>query len=262
MVRSGLRRALLKRWYLVLAGLAATMVLCFGAMKAVPVSYEASADSLLVPAVATTGGGQNPYLAVGGLTAPADVLAKAMGDVSILTSLRKAGISGSYAVSRDMSTNGPMVLVTAKDKTAAGALATLNAVVARLGPTMQRLQDSLSPPVPARYQLTVHPVLSAKSASPLRKSQIRALFVAAAAGLIGTVFGVALFEGFVIRRQARHGVRMADAELATEAGSALTLNGNGNGRTGPPHYTDVPMPRERTLVRRGRNATRAARRHG
>lgn len=260
MVRAGLRRVLLRRWYFVLGGFGVTAVLCLGAMKAVPVTYEASADSLLVPAATSTVGGQNPYLAVGGLTAPADVLAKAMSDASVLVALRKAGVSGSYTVARDMSTNGPMVLVTAKDKTAGGVLATLKAVVARLAPTMQQLQDSLSPPVPQRYRLAVQSVLVAKEASPIRKSQLRAMLVALAVGVVGTVFGVALLDGFLARRRGRRDdIRITDSTLATDVTSAIPHNGNGV--PAHRHYADVPVPRERTLVRRGRTA-RLARRDG
>jgi hypothetical protein len=264
MYRSGLLRVLLRRWYLALFGVAATAGLCLGAAKAVPVTYQAKAYALLVPAASDINN-PNPYLSVGGVTAPADILARAMSDSTTVTALRKSGIPDTYTVSRDLTTNGPMVLIVADDKTPAGALGTLKAVVARLEPTMRRLQQALSPPVPTRFQITTQPVLVDEKASPVRKSQIRALLVALVVGAVGSVFAISLIDGVLGRRRAKKPPAI-ETRPSRDADAPTMPNGRGRIKIGQSALTQPPNVghpglRERPVIHR-RVRRSAAKRNG
>ncbi|HJQ02117.1 MAG TPA: hypothetical protein VJ851_10985 [Jatrophihabitans sp.] len=206
---SDLPRIMLQRWYFTLVGLLITVVLCGLAAIAVPVKYQAKAQILVLPPHTSVGTGGNPYLALGGLQAAADVLARAMSDGKTFLLLRSEGITGTYTVARDLTTSGPILLVAAEDSTPAGALNTLNGILGQAAPRLTELQDELS--VPANTRLTSNVFTQDTVAGIQRKSQIRAILVALAAGVFITIMLVSAADSVLSRRRRR---RLARAERA------------------------------------------------
>jgi hypothetical protein len=192
-------RLLLRRWYVVILGLLATGVLCFLAVQVVPVKYQAtSAVVLLPPETATTQQGGNPYLALGGLDTVSGVVAKAMADRNVQLGIRDAGGTGSYTLVPDLAAGGPVLLITVEDATPGGALATLDVIAKQLPRTLAQLQTSTG--VRESSLIRSKPITRDDVAQPVRKSQIRALFAAVAAGLAGTVLLASVLDGFLGRR--------------------------------------------------------------
>jgi len=179
---SGLPRLLLRHWYLTITGAVLTVALCALAASYVPAKHQAKADVLLLPAAKSVGVGGNPYLELGGLDQAADVLAKSLSDSSTTDALARAGISGTYAVVRDPTTSSPMLLVTGVDKSAAGAIRKMQQVVARIEPTMQKIQADIS--VAAAYQIKTKLVTEDTQALRIRKNQVRAVLGAGGTALM------------------------------------------------------------------------------
>ena len=198
---SDLPRIMWQRWYFTLVGLLATALLCGLAAIAVPVKYQARAQILLLPPHTSVGTGGNPYLALGGLQAASDVLARAMSDGKTYQLLRGQGVTGTYTVARDLTTSGPILLVVAEDGTAAGALNTLSGILSQAAPRLRQLQDDLS--VPQNTRLTSNVFTQDSVAGIQRKSQLRAILVAFAAGVFVTIMLVSAADSLLSRRRRR-----------------------------------------------------------
>lgn len=208
---SDLPRIMVQRWYLTLIGLLITVTLCGLAALAVPVKYQAKAQILVLPPHTSVGTGGNPYLALGGLQAASDVLARAMSDGKTFQLLRSEGITGTYTVARDLTTSGPILLVAAADSTPEGALSTLNGILAQAAPRLAALQDDLN--VPQSTRLTSDVFTQDTAASTQRKSQIRAVLVGFAGGLFVTIMLVSAADSVLIRRRRRRAAATPDPDL-------------------------------------------------
>lgn len=192
---------MVQRWYFTLIGLLITLALCGLAALAVPVKYQAKAQILVLPPHTSVGTGGNPYLALGGLQAASDVLARAMSDGKTFQLLRSEGITGTYTVARDLTTSGPILLVAADDSTPEGALSTLNGILAQAAPRLAALQDDLN--VPQNTRLTSNVFTRDTVASTQRKSQIRAVLVGFAGGVFVTIMLVSAVDSLLTRRRRR-----------------------------------------------------------
>jgi hypothetical protein len=194
-------RALFRRWYAVLLGLLLTGGLCFAAFTLVPLQYQAEANVLFLPPKTISGNGGNPYLDLGGLDGFADVAARAVSDPLVVQRLKRDGLVGEFTVVPDLTSSGPVLLVTSKTTEAPTALNSLDLVLKRLPRTAAQIQDSSS--IPERAQITVKVITRSEKAEPLTKDQLRVLLVALAGGLGITVFGTSLLDGFLRARAGR-----------------------------------------------------------
>jgi hypothetical protein len=206
---SDLPRIMRQRWYFTLVGLLVTLLLCGLAAIAVPVKYQARAQILVLPPHTSVGTGGNPYLALGGLQAASDVLARAMSDGKTYQLLRSQGVTGTYTVARDLTTSGPILLVVAEDSTATGALNTLNGILSQAAPRLSQLQDDLS--VPENTRLTSNVFTQDSVAGIQRKSQLRAILVAFAGGVFVTIMLVSAADSVLTRRRRRRLARTGRA---------------------------------------------------
>lgn len=213
MYLSDFLRGLGRRWYFVILGLLATAALCVGAMRLVPVDYVAQSSMLLLPSSSTVGTGGNPYLALGGLQGAADVLARAMTDDTISTHIAPQGGKAKYTVTRDTTTNGPMLIIMATDVTSDGAVSTLNATLAQAPNVLRQLQSSVG--APSNTLIGLGTITQDTIAQPEIKSQLRAVILAGVVGLTLTVFGTNLLDALVIRRKREP--RTSEAVSATRS---------------------------------------------
>jgi hypothetical protein len=204
-----LRQRLVRRWPVGIVGIAATAFLCFAATALVPAKYTAKANILLAPppasATAVKNGQPNPYQALGGMQPLADVLSRAMVSGGELVLLRHAGLIGSYAVQRDLTTDSPIVVITTTGRTPADALNDLSLVTNAVQPQLSNLQSSVAP----QYRVSARPITRDTAAKISRKSQTRALLVAVVAGIVGTVVAISAIDAFLLRRRRRAGLRTA-----------------------------------------------------
>jgi hypothetical protein len=211
---SGLPRQAVRRWYVTLFGLLVTAGLCLVAGKAVPATYQAKADVLVMAASKSVGPGGNPYLDLSGLQQAAEVLGRAMSDTTAADRVQRAGGSTSYSVLLDPRSSAPLLLITGSGRTPAIALQTLHQVIDLAGPTMTALQRAIN--VPTVYQITTKLITADQKASPVRKSQIRAVIAAGAVGVLLTLAAVAMASAFFERRTARKRAKAAAARTLAE----------------------------------------------
>jgi hypothetical protein len=217
--QSGVLVALLRRWYLLPVGLAATLGLCFLAIGAVPAQYKVTASILLLPAKSGLENGANPYLALGGLGPAASVLGRTMSDGDTARALKERGVTGVFTVEPDLSTSGPVLLIDVVDATPAAALASLALVLEQTPLTLRELQLSIDVPDRALIGSTV--INQDRKATVVRKSQIRAVLVAGVVGVAGTLFLISLLDGFLVRRRRRATGRVPRASDDDLAGQAM-----------------------------------------
>ena len=195
-------RLLVRRWYVVVAGLVTTGILCAVAMQVVPVKYQATSAVLLLPpksSVAQEGG--NPFLALGGLDVAAGVISRAMTDRATQQEVKKAGAPGTYTIEPDAVSGGPVLLVTAEAVSPEGALTTLAVVNRVLPTTLQAVQTGAG--ISSASLIQSRQLTRDEAAQPVRKPLIRALLVAVVAGLALTLLVASLVDGMLLRRAAR-----------------------------------------------------------
>lgn len=190
--------ALRRRWYVIVIGLLATVGLVSFAATLAPVEYVAKSSVLLLPPQNTVGAGGNPYLALGGLQAAADVLARAMTDTATVAELAPPQGTASYTVEPDATTNSPMLVIKSTDASPAGSLKTLSAVLVRAPAVLRGLQKEVGAPADALINLST--ITHDTIAQADYKNEIRLMVVAAALGLAVSFFGASLLDGFLIRR--------------------------------------------------------------
>jgi hypothetical protein len=211
MASDALPRLAFRHWYITLAGLVVTVLLCGLAYKAIPVTYQAKADVLVLPAQKSVGTGGNPYLELGGIQQAAEVLVSALGDSAANEAVQAQGGSTSYSVGIDPRTSAPLLLITGNGRTPAIALKTVQAVISVADPTLVRLQQAIN--VPAGYLITTKVVTVDNTASVIRKSQIRGIIAAGAAGIVLTGLMIALLSRRIERRRARRQAARSKAAL-------------------------------------------------
>jgi hypothetical protein len=157
---------------------------------------------LITPPKSTGGAGDNPLLALGGMQSSADVLARAMMNSATADVLLSEGVD-KYTVARDLTTDGPVIIVTTVEKTSTAAVVANRNVVVRLEPTLSNLQQSLS--VPRSAQATTSTIDAASKTTRIRKTQERAVIAALAAGTLLTLLSAALLDRLLIGRRGKTG---------------------------------------------------------
>jgi len=191
--------SLRRRWWAVSLGLLATLGLGYMALTLVPIEYVARSSMLLLPPESTLETTSNPYLGLGGLQPAADVLSRALNDGAVHEALAPRDGTATFTVDRDTTSSGPLVLVEVTDVSSTGAAATLDAVVAEMHLTLKKLQEEVG--VPEIELIDVVDVARDMTPEPDNKTQIRAILVAVALGLGGTLFGTDLLDGWLVRRR-------------------------------------------------------------
>jgi hypothetical protein len=194
-------RVLLRRWYVVLAGLAVTAAACLGVTSLVPAKHDAVSTVLLLPPETRVDGRPtNPYLGLGGLDGMADVVSAAMMDAGVQQSVADEGLAVEYGLGRDLTMSGPVVVVQVTGEAPQDALRGQQFLLDRLPERLDALQEDVGVRPAARITSTV--ITQDEVTQVNRRSQTRVLLVAAAGGLAGTYLLAALVDGIVARRRA------------------------------------------------------------
>jgi len=195
--------ALIRRWYLTLAGLVATVGLIFLIPVVVPVTYEAKALMVLLPPRNLENTGGNPYLALGGLDSVVGVVSRSLVTQDSVAKVHAVSPGVTYDVGPDDTISGPVMMVVVAADTERGAIDAVDSIV-KLAPTkVAQLQRTSS--VQKSSYITVDLVTQDTEATALRKSQIRAIVAGVVGGLGATVVMVAWLDGVLRRRKERRG---------------------------------------------------------
>lgn len=191
--------SLARRWYLVVAGLVATVGLSLLTLALVPVSYEASSSLVLLPPKSSVGAHGNPYLYLGGLSQALEVLSVRLGSESVRRNIEIGRPGSTYVAKPDDTTSGPILVVTGTGPTPGSATTMVAAVVKTVPTSLETLQDELSVPRPSRISAMT---LSVDSTAVLDdKNRSRLTLLVAAAGVVGTCLLTGLFDGLLLSRR-------------------------------------------------------------
>lgn len=231
-----LRHILVRRWYITLGGLLLTVGLVFMATILVPATYKSKANMLLLQdQAAVAGTGQNPFVTLSGYLPFTDVVARAMQDTKVSTELQALGVHDAYTVERDLTTNGPVLLITIDGRNAGDVSTQLGLIVDQVPKVLAELQSAEN--VPQTAQITSRTILQQQVPSTIRKSQYRAALVAMAAGILATVGVASLTERIIDGRRARRSRRADDNNN----------NDNDNDTSAPPEpIGEIPTERVAT----------------
>jgi hypothetical protein len=192
-----------RRWYILLGGLIATAVLCSFAYVNTDVSYARSASELLVPGSQTVPEGGNPFLYLGGLTQASDVLAQALGANDLQTPLKSQYPDTSVSIARDVSTSGPIIVITVEGDKDADVAAVFDRMLAAAPTTLTALQVQAN--VDKAAQISLLPITIDTHSTTKDKSRLQTSALVAAGGLVVTVLLVALVDGLLLARSRNRG---------------------------------------------------------
>ncbi len=201
-------RILLRRWYVLVAGVLVTVGLCAGAATMFPARWVTTATVLMLPPESRVNGVPvNPYLNLGGLEGMADVLSTAMSDAAVQDEVATAAQDAEYFVGRDPARVGPVVVVEVTGGSPTDATAVQAILLERLPARLDQLQESVGVRGPARITSSV--ITEGSEPEPSRRSQIRGVLVAAVGGLALTYLAAAAVDGAAAaRRRRRESSRM------------------------------------------------------
>jgi hypothetical protein len=197
-------KILLRRWPVVLAGLAVTVFAVVQVGQVVKPTYEAKATVLF-----KSPGAVNPFLEFpAGLEVTADALIVVLQSPVGAKQLEAAGATADYSLER---TNGPIVEITADGATADSADNTVDLVVSALQTELKNYQTT----APADQMITVDAITEPTSQAKYG-SRIRAQFAVGAIGLAATVAAGLAVDALVRQRQESRLRRQALAEVEAE----------------------------------------------
>lgn len=232
-----LGRALLRRWYVALAGLAALAGLCNAVYGMVPVDYKTTGSVVLLPSAESMGKGTNPYLYLTGLGQAMDVLTRRMAAPDLVARLTVGHPSASYTVLPDVTSGSSILVVTVKSRSGADAQATMAAVVDAVPVELAAMQEELK--VPAASRISSMPVAQPTDPIADGKPRLQATAGAGAAGLLVVLVLTAFLDGLLLRRSGRRSVR-TDRSPRRMRQAAI-------GATGPGEISGAEEP-DRVLV--------------
>ena len=144
----GVMKTLRKRWAITLVMFLFTVVVTGGAYVALPSTYQAKANVILLPSetLAKTAGG-NPYLAFDStLNQAADVIRYEVTDARTAVALQAAGYTQSYAIADAIDTSAPVLLITVTGKNAGAVENTLTGVTNEISTKLAAEQTDITAP--------------------------------------------------------------------------------------------------------------------
>lgn len=207
---------LLRRWYLVVAGVVAAVVTAGFTFATVSPGYDSRAELLLLPPKTSVPPGGNPYLALGGLEATSGVLSAALMSQTSEAELKRAGASGEYTVGLDQTSPAPLLLVEVTSDSSAKSMEMMRLILRRIPPTLVQIQRSAE--VPSTAYITSTPVSVSEKPTVKRKGQLRIVMMASVAILALVLLLTAAIDALLIRRR----FKRSEAALPVQSEHALT----------------------------------------
>ena len=197
----GVMKTLRKRWAITLVMILFTVVVTGGAYAALPSTYQAKANVILLPSktLAKTAGG-NPYLAFDStLNQASDVIRYEVTDARTAVALQAAGYTQSYAIADAIDTSAPVLLITVTGKNAGSVENTLTGVTSAISTKLAGEQTDITTPNKIRSEVITFSPQPTKVAS----KKLRSVLMVFAVALLLT-FAVPLsVDATAIRRRRR-----------------------------------------------------------
>lgn len=200
------REAMLRRWYVMLAGLLLTIGGTVAASILFPPQHELTANILLIPPKITDSpqpgtNTANPYLQLGGLDTMVGILGRSLTTPEQADRFYAAGAVSDYKVEADPTMPSAVLVVTVDGDTKDQAATTLRQILQAVPGMVESLQVQVGTPTKAMITSTV--INEDQVGVVKRTSQLRVLVVVAGGGITSTVFAAVLIELLAVRRRAR-----------------------------------------------------------
>lgn len=207
---------LLRRWYVVVFGLIATIGAGYYTYQVVPITYSTTASLVLIPPKTAVIEGDNPYLYMGGLEQALSVLLVKVGSNDMNNAVIGEQSSSTYEIYKDQSTTGPIMVVEAIGDTPQESVRVLRGVISEVPGSLKTMQDELK--IPAPSMISVSTIAVDSEAAPLEKDRLRlVLVVVAGAGTLALLL-TALLDHLLIQRRRRKALAGHDPK-ASKRGS-------------------------------------------
>jgi hypothetical protein len=194
-----LPKTLVRRWYVTLGGLLLTAALCATGIALIPPTQQIDSSILLLPPRTTIRTVGNPYLGLGGLKQPVDVLVKALSAQSAVEAVKQRWPGVTYEAMPDYSTSGPILILTVEGNDEVQVLAASEFLRELARTTLDDLQANLGVRPSARIITTV--LTKDEKPKIVRKTQIRALVVLIGGGLMLTMLVAGAVDTLLTRRK-------------------------------------------------------------
>ncbi|MEV7662441.1 hypothetical protein [Paenarthrobacter sp. NPDC089316] len=194
-------KSLIRRWFIVVLGLALTAGACFFLQQSAPDNYKAQASLVLLPSTKSVGEAGNPYLGLGGMSEALDILTRKMSSEEFKESVREKSGASTFTAEADKGTSGAILLITASSHDEDQALKILDTVMNQAPVALTDLQDVLN--VPTTSRITTMKLLEDSKAVPEVKARTQLLLVTAAGGTVFTIMLTVLIDGLLLSRKRR-----------------------------------------------------------
>lgn len=190
-----------RRWYVVLAGLLATALLCVTIQMNAPDKFKAQASLVLMPSSQSIGAAGNPYLYLGGMSEALDILIRKLSSQPVRERVTANFGTATYTAEPDRGTNGAILVITANADTPELTMSLLKAVMDETPRSLNEMQEALNVAVPAR--ITTMNLLVDRQATPEVKARTQLVLVAGAGGVALTLLVAVLLDGLLLTRKRR-----------------------------------------------------------
>lgn len=263
-----LLRSLGRRWYFVLLGLALTAGLCVAVLRVVPVSYNSEASVVLLPPKTSTEPNGNPFLYLGGLSQAVDVLTRTISSDETAKPLLKSNSGAKFTIAADVTTTGPIILITSSAPTAAGAQAMTSSVLEAVPTALDSIQSELA--VKPQSKISVMTIAVDAKGKLDAKTRTQAVIGVGAVGAVLTILLTGLVDGLLRSRRRRNAPPSDDSgdSLLTSAASnpddassraepTTVVHARATRESGPPVPTEtVASSNQRRVLTRSSSSER------
>lgn len=217
---SGTLRALLRRWYIVVAGVILAGIAGYFSWTHIAPQYERSASQLLMPGAGSLPSDKaNPYLFLGGLLQAADVIVRVAGTNDVVAELLQEHPGTQVSVVRDPSSSGPVILTTVSASSDAIAKEVLDQVVKQTAVELDKLQTSEK--IDARDRISVT-TLTVDQQPTLQQRKRLVATGGATAGILALSLVVAsIVDGLVLARTRKRAGKWDRRPYSDTSGVAL-----------------------------------------
>ncbi|XAS70343.1 hypothetical protein VUN82_14580 [Micrococcaceae bacterium Sec5.1] len=191
-------RSLWRRWYLVLFGIALTLLVCIQVQQNTPEKYKAQASLVMMPSAQTVGADGNPYLKLGGMGEALDILTRRLSADEVRRPLAERFATSTYTAETDRGTSGAILLITAVSSSPQETMETLQAVMDQAPVSLKEMQEALD--VPLESRISTMTLVVDRGPVPEVKARTQLLLVAGAGGAGLTLVLTALADGLLTSR--------------------------------------------------------------
>lgn len=205
--------SLLRRWYITVPALLLAAVLCLMSYNKTSPTYERTSSVVLIPGKGSVPVGGNPYYYLGGLSQATDVLVRSMNSKTVTGDILADYPNVTASVTRDLTTSGPVVVVTVDGVKDNDVARVLDAVVAAVPTTLNTLQNDAQ--VPAESRISSLTLTQDDAPKLIQKARYTTLGFIAVGSLVAVVLLVGLLDGLIgmLKRQ-RQEAKALKASLA------------------------------------------------